>query len=98
MPSPHRRGVVLPTLARDDDLDPPSRGRPPRQQGISSSTARSRSKVSSTSEAETVPTTVADTSLLDFETTPVFNLTVTVTDAGGLTDTAAVTVSLTDVN
>ena len=34
----------------------------------------------------------------DFETTPVFNLTVTVTDAGGLTDTAAVTVSLTDVN
>ena len=35
---------------------------------------------------------------LDFETTPVFNLTVTVTDSGGLTDTAAVTVNLTDVN
>ena len=33
--------------------------------------------------------TVADSAQLDFETTPVFNLTVTVTDAGGLTDTAA---------
>ena len=31
--------------------------------------------------------TVADSSQLDFETTPVFNLTVTVTDSGGLTDT-----------
>ena len=41
---------------------------------------------------------MADSSQLDFETTPVFNLTVTVTDSGGLTDTAAVTVSLTDVN
>ena len=30
--------------------------------------------------------------------TPVFNLTVTVTDSGGLTDKAAVTVNLTDVN
>ena len=42
--------------------------------------------------------TVADSSQLDFETSPVFNLTVTVTDAGGLTDTAAVTVNLTNVN
>ena len=42
--------------------------------------------------------TVNDASQLDFETTPVFNLTVTVTDSGGLTDDAAVTVSLTDVN
>ena len=42
--------------------------------------------------------TVADSAQLDFETTPVFNLTVTVTDAGGLTDTAAVTVNLTNVN
>ena len=42
--------------------------------------------------------TVADSSQLDFETSPVFNLTVTVTDAGGLTDTAAVTVNVTDVN
>ena len=42
--------------------------------------------------------TVADSSQLDFETTPVFNLTVTVTDAGGLTDTAAVTINVTPFN
>ena len=49
-------------------------------------------------DAATGEITVADSTQLDFETTPVFNLTVTVTDAGGLTDTAAVTVSLTNVN
>ena len=49
-------------------------------------------------DAATGEITVADSSQLDFETTPVFNLTVTVTDSGGLTDDAAVTVSLTDVN
>ena len=41
---------------------------------------------------------MADSSQLDFETSPVFNLTVTVTDAGGLTDTAAITINVTDVN
>ena len=41
---------------------------------------------------------MADSAQLDFETTPVFSLAVTVTDSGGLTDTAAVTVNLTDVN
>ena len=39
---------------------------------------------------------MADSAQLDFETTPVFNLTVTVTDAGGLTDTAAVTINVTE--
>ena len=42
--------------------------------------------------------TVNDPGDLDFETTPVFTLGVTVTDSGGLTDTAALRVSLTDVN
>jgi VCBS repeat-containing protein len=42
--------------------------------------------------------TVADAAALDFETTPSFALTVQVTDAGGLTDTATVTVDLTNVN
>ena len=42
--------------------------------------------------------TVANSSELDFETTPVFNLTVTVTDAGGLADSATITVNLTNVN
>ncbi len=42
--------------------------------------------------------TVADTSLLDHETTPSRAVTVTVTDAAGLTDTATVTVGVTDVN
>ena len=42
--------------------------------------------------------TVADASQVDFEATPVFNLIVTVTDAGGLDDSAVVTVSLTDAN
>ena len=49
-------------------------------------------------DAATGQITVADSAQLDFETTPVFSLTVTVTDAGGLTDTAAVTVNLTNVN
>ena len=49
-------------------------------------------------DAATGQITVADSAQLDFETTPVFNLTVTVTDAGGLSDTAAVTVNLTNVN
>ena len=42
--------------------------------------------------------TVADGSLLDHETAPSRTLTVTVTDAGGLTDTATVTIGVTDVN
>jgi hypothetical protein len=42
--------------------------------------------------------TVANAAALDFETTPSFALTVQVTDAGGLTDTATVTVDLTNVN
>jgi VCBS repeat-containing protein len=42
--------------------------------------------------------TVADASQLDFETAPVFNLTVEVTDSGALTDTATVTIDLTDAN
>ena len=41
---------------------------------------------------------VADSAQLDFETTPVFNLTVTVTDSGGLTDDAAVTINVTGDN
>ena len=42
--------------------------------------------------------TVANSSELDFETTPVFNLTVTVTDAGGLSDSATITINLNDIN
>ena len=42
--------------------------------------------------------TVANSSELDFETTPAFNLTVTVTDAGGIIDTATITVNLNDIN
>jgi len=42
--------------------------------------------------------TVADSTLLDFETTPSFALTVQVTDNGGLDDDATVTIDLNDVN
>ena len=42
--------------------------------------------------------TVANGSLLDHETAPIRTLTVTVTDAAGLTDTATITVGVTDVN
>ncbi len=42
--------------------------------------------------------TVANSAVLDYETTPSFVLTVQVEDAGHLTDTAAVTVTLTNVN
>jgi hypothetical protein len=38
--------------------------------------------------------TVADAGQLDFETTPVFNLTVTVTDSGGLTATGSISIAL----
>jgi hypothetical protein len=41
---------------------------------------------------------VANAAALDYETTPSFALTVQVTDGGGLTDTATVTVGLTNVN
>ena len=41
---------------------------------------------------------VANSAALDFETTPSFSLTVQVQDAGGLTDTATVTVNLSGVN
>ena len=40
---------------------------------------------------------VADASVLDFETTPIFTLNVLTTDAAGLTDTAIITVNLTNV-
>jgi len=42
--------------------------------------------------------TVNDTSAVDFETTPTFNLTIEVSDAGLLTDTATITINLSDVN
>ena len=42
--------------------------------------------------------TVTDPSQLDFETTPSFTLDVLVTDLGGLTDTATITIDLSDVN
>ena len=44
--------------------------------------------------------TVNESTPLDFETTPTFNLEITVTDGGtpGLSDTAAITVNLNDVN
>ncbi len=42
--------------------------------------------------------TIANSSELDFETTSVFNLTVTVTDAGGLVDSATITINLNDIN
>ena len=42
--------------------------------------------------------TVNDSGDLDYETTPQFNLEVKVTDAGGLSDTGAVTVALTNVD
>lgn len=42
--------------------------------------------------------TVADASLLDFETRPTWTLTVRVTDSGMLTDTATITINLNDVN
>ncbi|NNG03157.1 MAG: cadherin repeat domain-containing protein, partial [Inquilinus sp.] len=42
--------------------------------------------------------TVADASLLDHETTPSRTVTVTVTDAAGLTDTADITIGVTDAN
>jgi len=42
--------------------------------------------------------TVANSAAVDFETTPIFNLTVRVTDAGALSATTSVTINLTDVN
>ena len=42
--------------------------------------------------------TVADASVLDFETNPTFSLEVTVMDAGGLTDMATITVNLNDLS
>ena len=52
-----------------------------------------------TIDSATGDITVADVSDLDFETNPVFNLTVTVTDDGEglLSDTAAITIDLTDL-
>jgi VCBS repeat-containing protein len=42
--------------------------------------------------------TVNDGAVLDYETTPTFDLTVVVTDTGNLADSAAITVNLNDVN
>ncbi|NJP07483.1 MAG: tandem-95 repeat protein, partial [Chloroflexaceae bacterium] len=42
--------------------------------------------------------TVADSTKLDFETTPVYTLTVQVTDSGGLSDTATITITVDDAN
>ncbi len=51
-----------------------------------------------TINATTGEITVANSSALDFEAVPTFNLTVQVTDGGGLTDSATTTINLTDVN
>ncbi|MBI5759286.1 MAG: cadherin repeat domain-containing protein, partial [Planctomycetales bacterium] len=49
-------------------------------------------------DSTTGQVTVIDPSLLDFETTPGWSLSVQVTDAGGLSDSATVTINLTNVN
>ncbi|MEM6473324.1 MAG: cadherin repeat domain-containing protein, partial [Planctomycetota bacterium] len=49
-------------------------------------------------DATTGVLTVADTTRLDFETTPVFTLDVTATDTGGRTDTRTVYIRLRDVD
>ena len=49
-------------------------------------------------DATTGEITVADSSLLDYETTPTFNLTIAAIDSCGAYDTAVVTVNLNDVN
>ncbi|OEK00001.1 hypothetical protein BFP97_00005, partial [Roseivirga sp. 4D4] len=51
-----------------------------------------------TIDEDTGEITVANGSLLDFETITQYDLVVTVTDEGGLTDTANVTVEMTNVN
>jgi large repetitive protein len=48
--------------------------------------------------AATGAITVANSAMLDYETTPVFNLTVRATDPGNLSDDATVTIRLTDVS
>src|SRR4029077_4734425 len=48
--------------------------------------------------ASTGAITVANSAVLNFETTPSFALTVSVTDAGSLSNSATVTVNLTNVN
>ncbi len=48
-------------------------------------------------DSSTGEITVLDSGDLDFETTPNFNLTVTATDAEGLSDDAAIAINLTDV-
>ncbi|MDQ1363919.1 MAG: nitrite reductase (NO-forming) / hydroxylamine reductase [Pseudomonadota bacterium] len=47
--------------------------------------------------ASTGALTVANSAMLDYETTPTFSLTVRVADTGGLSDTAVITVNLNDV-
>ena len=47
--------------------------------------------------ASTGEVTVNSQAALDFETTPIFNLTVQVEDSGGLTDDATVTINLNDI-
>jgi serine protease len=49
-------------------------------------------------DADTGEITVSNSSLLDFETTPSFTLEVEVEDAGGLSDSASITITLNDVN
>ncbi|MCG6154801.1 cadherin domain-containing protein [Rubinisphaera margarita] len=51
-----------------------------------------------TINATTGQITVATPSAVDFESTPIFSLTVRVTDAGGLFDEATATIFVTDVN
>ena len=51
-----------------------------------------------TIDANTGAITVANNALLNFEATPSFTLTVAVTDAGSLSDTAQITINLTNVN
>ena len=49
-------------------------------------------------DSDTGRITVADNSSLDYETTPSYSLTVRVTDGGGLSDTATITIDIIDAN
>jgi hypothetical protein len=80
--------VVGTVTATDDDFG----------DSLSYSITNSVPEAAFTIEATTGEITVSDSDALDFETNPLFTLTIEVEDSGNLTDTAQVTINLEDVN
>ena len=91
-------GTLIGSVTATDPDSPESPESPESGDALTFGVTGGSGKTAFVVDESTGAMTVTDSSQLDFEAMPVLTLEVVVTDSGGLTDTAIVTVNINDVN